>query len=392
VLEKVIWAGANNGSYSLAAAALEQLSDLHLSTKQIRRLVTQIGEARLAEHDQAVEELRTMPLPQRRSGSRACDPPELAVISMDGGRYQRRDNFRTGATSPTDGTHWRETKVGCLLSMQSEVSLDDPSPSFPSWLATATVVAELAKVAEKTATSAADAFPQEASEPGGEELLYEPPQLIAREVVASSHDAERFGWELEARAWQLGFPAAQRQAFVADGLPVNWTIAQRHFPHATPIVDLMHALSYAWLAAIAIDEQESYRAWAEWIWQGQVTRVITALQEHQQVLGSPPPDAEPSDPRLRVHRALTYYQNNRSRMNYPDYRRQGFPLTSSHIESTVKQINQRIKGSEKFWCRHTGDAILQLRADSLSDSRPLESFWHRWQAQQNGANCYHAAA
>ena len=78
-------------------------------------------------------------------------------------------------------------------------------------------------------------------------------------------------------------------------------------------------------------------------------------------------------------------------MNYPQYRRQGLPLTSSHIESTIKQINRRIKGSEKFWRRDTGDAVLQLRADSLSDSRPMESFWRRWQAQPTGVNCYHAA-
>jgi len=89
---------------------------------------------------------------------------------------------------------------------------------------------------------------------------------------------------------------------------------------------------------------------------------------------------------------LTYYANNQSRMNYPLYRQQGLPLTSSHIESTVKQINQRIKGTEKFWRRDSGEAVLQLRADALSDSAPLEQFWHRWQARQTGANRYHTAA
>jgi hypothetical protein len=79
-------------------------------------------------------------------------------------------------------------------------------------------------------------------------------------------------------------------------------------------------------------------------------------------------------------------------MNYPLYRQQGLPLTSSHIESTVKQINQRIKGTEKFWRRDSGEAVLQLRADALSDSLPLQPFWHRWQAQQTGANRYRTAA
>lgn len=81
-----------------------------------------------------------------------------------------------------------------------------------------------------------------------------------------------------------------------------------------------------------------------------------------------------------------------ARMNYPEYRRQGLPITSSHIESTIKQLNARVKGTEKFWRRDSGDAVLQLRADTLSDSRPLDAFWRRWQTQQTGANCYHTAA
>jgi hypothetical protein len=382
----------NNGSYALAAAALDELADVRLSVKQIRRMVMEVGNVRLAERDDAVRQLRAMPIPKRRAGSRAATPPELAVISMDGGRYQRRDHFAAAATRGAAVTHWRETKVGCLLSMRSDVHTRDPSPEFPAWLASSAAVAELAKVAEKTDTFASASALCEEGDAHLEQLGYEPPQLVRREVVATSHDAERFGWELETRAWQLGFPSAQRQAFVADGLPVNWTIAERHFPFATRILDLMHALSYAYSAAAAVGDAAAYRAWGEWIWQGHVSRVIDALEEHQQRLGSPPRDAEPNDPRWRVHRALTYYENNRARMNYPEYRRQGLPITSSHIESTIKQLNARVKGTEKFWRRDSGDAVLQLRADTLSDSRPLDAFWRRWQTQQTGANCYHTAA
>lgn len=391
VLHKAIWAGVNNGSYPMGSDALAELAGIRLSPKQIRRMVSQVGQARLAEREQAVEQLQAMPLPKRRDGSRASEPPELAVISMDGGRYQRRDNFRHEENQEPERKHWRETKVGCLLSMKSEVHDCDPSPRFPAWLATSTAVAELAKIAEKSVASDSRASRDEATWPDGEQLLYEPPELVAREVVASSSEAERFGWELEARAWQLGFPAAGRQAFVADGLAVNWTVARRHFPKAEPILDLMHALSYAWSAAAAL-EGNPYRQWAEWIWQGKIACVIAALAEHQQHLGAPPEDVDSSDPRYRLARALTYYTNNQARMNYPQYRRLGFPLTSSHIESTIKQVNHRVKGTEKFWSRETGEAVLQLRADSLSDSRPLAAFWNRWHSQQTGANRYQTAA
>ena len=36
-----------------------------------------------------------------------------------------------------------------------------------------------------------------------------------------------------------------------------------------------------------------------------------------------------------------YLENQKSRMHYDAYRRRGLPITSSHIESTVKQINRR---------------------------------------------------
>lgn len=378
----------------MACEALEQLAEIRLSPKQVRRMVGQVGQARLVEREAAVEQLRTMPLPARRCGSQAAAAPELAVISMDGGRYQRRDHFggtEGGASTEAQRTHWRETKVGVLLAMTSKVHDYDPMPQFPPWLATSTAVAELAKIAEKAPLSFAPALLDRTVEPDDLELLYDPPKLLRREVLASSSDAERFGWELESRAWQLGFPAAKRQAFIADGQTVNWTIAAKHFPRAEPILDLMHALSYAWSAAAAVGEG-SYRPWAELIWQGNVGDVIASLTEHQQRLGAPPQEAQPGDPRRRVDRALTYYKNNQQRMDYPRYRRLGLPLCSSHIESTIKQINRRVKGTEKFWRRDTGEAVLQLRADTLSSSQPLTAFWTRWQANQDGGNCYHCAA
>jgi len=79
-------------------------------------------------------------------------------------------------------------------------------------------------------------------------------------------------------------------------------------------------------------------------------------------------------------------------MNYPEYRRQGLPLTSSHIESAVKQIYTRVKGTDKFWTSTAAQALFQLRADSFSDSRPLDRFWPRHLDQLTGANRYRQEA
>jgi hypothetical protein len=57
-----------------------------------------------------------------------------------------------------------------------------------------------------------------------------------------------------------------------------------------------------------------------------------------------------------------------ARMDYPAYRREGLPVSSSMIESLIKEINYRVKGTEEFWNRLNGaDHILHTRAAALCD-------------------------
>ena len=62
-------------------------------------------------------------------------------------------------------------------------------------------------------------------------------------------------------------------------------------------------------------------------------------------------------------------------LRYDEYRRQGLPTTSAWMESAVKEMNFRIKGTEMFWNNPAGaEAILQIRAASLSDDDRLARF------------------
>jgi hypothetical protein len=74
---------------------------------------------------------------------------------------------------------------------------------------------------------------------------------------------------------------------------------------------------------------------------------------------------------------LKYITNNRTRMDYPEYRRLGLPISSAPAESTIKQINRRVKGTEKFWLEGGAEAILQLRAAQLSDDNRWSTAWSR---------------
>ena len=88
---------------------------------------------------------------------------------------------------------------------------------------------------------------------------------------------------------------------------------------------------------------------------------------------------------------LRYLKNHQDQMRYDEYRRQGLPITSSHVESTVKQFNRRVKGTEKFWSEEGAEAILQLRADYLSETEPMETFWQEREARATRRRCYRRA-
>lgn len=386
----MVWAGSNLGSFPMASEALDRLSGLHISARRIRRQVETVGGDRVAEREASVEQLKSKSLPERRRGNALQEAPELAVVMMDGGRYQRRDHFGHSKDSGNKScTHWRESKVGCLLTMTSATSDQDPCPQIPAEYAHASAVREIAKIAENTTISQSDEATTEMPDIGASS--YEPPKLLAKDVIASGRNAEDFGWHLEAKAFALNFPSAKRSAFVADGLRVNWRIQEKHFPHSVPIADIIHVLSYVWSAAQASETADAYQRWSQWIWQGNVQKIIADLCSLSEAMGKPEQDTPPTDPRCRIERALTYLSNNAPHMAYHQYRKQGLPLTSAHIESTIKQINRRIKGTEKFWLQSMSECVLQLRADCISDYRPLDQFWMRWQANQSGSNRYQVA-
>ncbi|MCA9219377.1 MAG: hypothetical protein KDA71_03555 [Planctomycetales bacterium] len=112
--------------------------------------------------------------------------------------------------------------------------------------------------------------------------------------------------------------------------------------------------------------------WIELCWKGDVLEVIGQLEAEQLELGQPAEEAAEDDPQLKLKEMIIYLQNNVSRMDYPSYRQQGLPTSSCLIESQVKEMNHRIKGSEKFWDDgEGGEAINHVRAALISDGERL---------------------
>ena len=96
-------------------------------------------------------------------------------------------------------------------------------------------------------------------------------------------------------------------AFVADGASVNRAIHKQHFSQMIGILDLTHALSYAWKAAKALGEPAAYQRYATWIWQGEVKKVIDELTQRRSTLNASAEESTLQDSAAEnpVQRAIT---------------------------------------------------------------------------------------
>jgi hypothetical protein len=368
IIQGIVTAAARFSSFRDATDAV-QMAGVRISENQVRRLAHEVGRELLAQRDQKVVEHR-----RRQLEPRTAVVPEAVVVEIDGGR------IRTRAANAGPGVHEaqnKEDKVACLATLSGPTFTIDPCPEPPESFQCPRRVQRLV---QQMKGSAGEAAAQEnrdeptppvppVGEPEGPERWS--PKRLVRTCVASLETSASFGPMMAAEAQQRHFYAAPRRAFVADGSAYNWSIQRGYFGAFEPIVDFLHAVCYVFSSAAAVSADEAsgwsqYLVWMRACWQGRVGEVLTELDQWQARL----------DPRRVVAQARSYLGNNRDRMAYPRYRREGLPTTSSLVESLVGEVNARVKSKQKHWTRPAGaESILQLRAAVLSQDDRLPRFF-----------------
>ena len=446
----MVQAGVRNKSFAEGSRELLESAELTIGAKTVERAVRRIGQERTDDRAAAVKAWEALPLPEQQRGCPQPKAPSLAVVQFDCGRLlvRERERKKKGASvehalsppvaldhaetrlleltadvaihlataeacqaaavaddaqeeaavsSPptvdeSRSRYWRDSKVGCLMTMQSIEHAEDPCPQIPASFVDPKRISQLVREFGGHAPPADDVVGE--SHVKDTERVGRPHPLV-KTFIASRACSAVFGGILAAAAWARGFAAAARKAFVADGAAMNWTLWERFFSSYVPILDFIHGLQYVFAAAHAGREVSQgwqiYCRWIQAIWSGQVEQVIAELATRQNELGLAPKDAPATDPRVIVATTLRYLQSHGARMDYPRYRRLGLPIMSSYVESTVKQINYRVKGTEKFWGEAGAEAVLQLRADYLSDTHPLDRFWQQRQQKATGHRSYRHA-
>lgn len=390
LVAKIEYAGANQESFQKAAENLAHVGDLSISVKHIQRIAERLGHERAGQRDHEVEQMKAGELqPVYRQ------PPQVVAAHLDAGKIRlRAEDGRPGVRTP----HWSDTKVACLQTYTSVRCEHDPQPDPPALFLDPPRVVRLCQEMEQIRSNPGTR--PKATKPDTPllaETIGERPQRLVRTAVATMQGTEGFGWMVAAEALRRGFYQAPRRAVVGDG--GNWIepLGQMHFPGWEQILDFLHLLVHLYAAATAAYREQgsrgTFRAWRLYeqmlraAWAGQVPQVQARLREHEERLGPPSARAKADHPSKIVSLVLEYVTDNAERMDYPRYRREGLPVTSTIVESLIKQLNKRVKGTEKFWLRGGAEAILQGRAAYLSeDGRGLDFYAHRPRGPAVGRN------
>lgn len=158
-------------------------------------------------------------------------------------------------------------------------------------------------------------------------------------------------------------PTAKERAVVGDGAAWVWSVAEDVCPDGRQIVDWFHAVQHLSEAAnILYPHDQDDKRRAQWLkthknhlYLGRIHKIVAALQR-----------------RGRSDLAV-YFERHQRRMQYLEFREEGFPIGSGTVESGVKQFKQRLTGSGMRWHAPNADRMLIIRAAALSNS--FDGLW-----------------
>jgi len=304
--------GADETSYQKAEQHLEETGGIHVSARQIQRMVQRVGAAA-----QAWQEREAQP------GGGAVP---IMYVSGDGtGVPMRKEELAGRVGKQPDGTaKTRMAYLGCVFTQHKTDEKGHPVRDYESTT-----------------------------------------------YVSSFGPIEEFGPCLRQDAIRRGLALALQVVLLIDGAEGLANMGRLCFPGATQIVDFYHALEHAGKVLVALlgskehpDYKPRLRHWAKRLLNDKVEQLM--VQARAECAGKTQAQA--------VEKELGYFVNNVARMQYGTFRAKGFFIGSGVIEAGCKTvIGARCKQSGMFWGRPGAQNVLALRC--IHSSRRLGMFW-----------------
>ncbi len=187
--------------------------------------------------------------------------------------------------------------------------------------------------------------------------------------------AADFGTRLRAEARRRGLGQSERVVLLGDGAAWVWELGRVNFACAIEILDYYHAREHLSRLVEALVGKDTPAAkklldrWETWLWAGEVTRLLKTARRRAGPGGAAPGAA--------VATELGYFEKNRARMRYGEFRRQGLFIGSGVVEAGCKTVvGQRAKQSGMCWTEAGLLAVLHTRCALLSGT--FDTFWNTW--------------
>ena len=301
-------------SFALAAEAYTDAVGGSMSADSLRRITEGWGR-RVETGRQEAAERANAPAqrgesPQARRLAEVMPIKGQANVSTDGGMVLIRDEG------------WKEAKLTTISAVEVKPAMERPAKE------------------EGTSRRAEDPLVK----------------LNGHSYEAGLWDADTMALHQYAEGLRRGIDHCQRLSSVNDGAPWIERITDLNFPEAVQIVDWRHAQGKLWKVSKAVFGEQSPegRGWVEerlaHLWSGKVKKVEAALEDL---------DLDQERWPDEVRQAPGYFEGNRKRMRYDEFRAAGYPIGSGTVESGINTvIHHRMRRPGRGWERSNGQAML----------------------------------
>jgi len=193
-----------------------------------------------------------------------------------------------------------------------------------------------------------------------------------KQLVWGRESPEEFGAALWRLACRYGYQEATEKLFAADGGAWCWDIQARHFSDAVGILDWYHVSEHLWSTAkVAAPDQAD--SWAHTALHHLHDGGGTALLDWLRPQIGPRRGAA----RQALEALQTYLIGQQDHLDYPTYRRCGWPIGTGRMESSCKQlVGMRLKGPGMHWTETGALAVTALKAIDLNGQWNI--FWRQF--------------
>ena len=292
LVKEVVWLSGVVDSYEEAERVLQRIGHVSMSDSTIWRRVERWGEQFKQLDQERQQQAQALPAREQVTAGAAKQNGRLGV-AMD------------GAMVHILAEGWKELKVGCVYQIEPQTVFEKESQE---WL--------------------------------------EMGHAVDTSYVAHLGGPELFGRLLWAEAQQRGWETVYDTQVVGDGARWIWNLSQEHFYDSYQTVDWYHAADHLHTAAHLYHPdsdgaaQRWYNAAETTLFQGHADQI--ALRLNQKAVGN-------SHRAQALRTEANFFENNKRRMQYLEFRENGYLIGSGPVESGAKQFKARFTGPGMRW-------------------------------------------